>query len=390
MTTNKKKQHFSTRCIHAGDTTDPATGAVMPPIVTSTTFEYERFGTAREHIYARTSNPTRDALERCVADLESGVRALAYASGQAASAGVLDLLDAGDHVIAPTVFYGGSRRLLHEVRRRVAGLAIDFVDMRDPVNVAAAIRPGTRLVWVETPANPLLGIVDIAAVVEIAHRHKALVCVDNTWATPCFQRPLELGADIVMHSATKYLGGHSDVLGGVNVVADADLGQRMVSLRSGSGGVMGPFDAYLVLRGIKTLSLRMAQHAANALAVARCLEAAPQVENVLYPGLESHPQHALARKQMSGFGAVVTCGIRGGKEAAGRFLDALQLFAIAESLGGVESLVGHPQTMSHSSVPAHDRIAMGIADNMVRLSVGIEDLDDLVTDVRQALAACER
>ncbi len=387
MTDHDEGLAFATRCIHAGATTDPASGAVMPPIVTSTTFAYEGFGRSREHIYARSSNPTRDALERCVAELEGGIRGLAYASGQAATAGILDLLDAGDHVIAPLDFYGGSRRLLHEVRRRVAGLDIDFVDMRDASRVAAAMRPATKLVWVETPTNPLLGIVDIAAVVATAHAGGAWVCVDNTFATPCFQQPLAAGADIAMHSATKYLGGHSDVLGGICVAADEKLGRRLASLRAASGAVMGPFDAYLVLRGVKTLALRMQQHAANALAVARCLEGHPAVARVWYPGLESHPQHALARRLMRGFGGIVTLTLAGGAVAAGRFVGALRLFTLAESLGGVESLVGHPATMSHSSVPAHDRMAMGVGDDMVRLSVGIEDAADLVADVRRALAA---
>ncbi|MDP2325523.1 MAG: PLP-dependent aspartate aminotransferase family protein [Gammaproteobacteria bacterium] len=380
-----KTSQFETRVIHAGETTDSATGAVMPPIVTSTTFEWEALGRPREHIYTRSSNPTRDALERCVAELESGVRGLAYASGQAATAGILDLLDAGSHVIAPLDFYGGTRRLFDQVRRRVSGLEFTFVEMTDAAAVAAAIRPTTKLIWIETPTNPLLKITDIAAVVAIARKHKVLTCVDNTFATPCYQRPLELGVDIVMHSATKYLGGHSDVLGGINVVADAELGKHLHLLRSASGGVLGPFDSYLVLRGIKTLALRMERHCANALAVAQFLEKHPRVSRVYYPGLPAHPQHALAKKQMPGFGGVVCFEIRGDASTVGGFLNRLQVFTVAESLGAVESLAGQPATMSHSSVPADERRTMGISETLVRLSVGIEGLQDLLADLDQAL-----
>ena len=381
-----KTSQFETKVIHAGHTSDAVTGAVMPPIVTSTTFEWEALGQPREHVYTRSSNPTRDALERCVAELESGVRGLAYASGQAATAGILDLLDAGSHVIAPLDFYGGTRRLFDQVRRRISGLDFTFVDMTDPARVAAAVRPATKLVWIETPTNPLLKVTDIAAVVAIARQYKVLTCADNTFATPCFQRPLELGVDIVMHSATKYFGGHSDVLGGVNVVADAELGKQLHLLRSASGGVLGPFDSYLVLRGIKTLALRMERHCANALVVAGHLERHPRVARVYYPGLPAHPQHALAKRQMGGsFGGVVCFEIKGDASAVGGFLNRLQVFTVAESLGAVESLAGQPATMSHSSVPTDERRAMGIADNLVRLSVGIEGIQDLLADLDQAL-----
>ena len=382
-----KDTRFETRVIHAGETSDAATGAVMPPIVTSTTFEWEALGRPREHIYTRSSNPTRDALERCVAELESGVRGLAYASGQAATAGILDLLDAGGHVVAPLDFYGGTRRLFDQVRRRISGLEFSFVDMSDAANVAAAIRPATKLIWIETPTNPLLKLTDIGAVVAVARQRKVLTCVDNTFATPCYQRPLELGVDIVMHSATKYLGGHSDVLGGVNVVADAELGKQLHSLRSASGGVLGPFDSYLVLRGIKTLALRMERHCTNALAVARHLAQHPHVQRVYYPGLPDHPQHALAKRQMGAFGGVVSFEIKGDASTVGGFLNHLQIFTVAESLGAVESLAGQPATMSHSSVPADERRKMGIADNLVRLSVGIEGIEDLLADLDQALAS---
>ncbi len=381
----KKSSQFETRVIHAGETTDAATGAVMPPIVTSTTFEWEAFGQPREHVYTRASNPTRNALERCVADLESGVRGLAYASGQAATAGVLDLLDAGSHVIAPLDFYGGTRRLFDQVRRRVSGLELTYVDMTDASAVAAAVRPTTKLIWIETPTNPLLNITDIAAIVAIARQHKILTCADNTFATPCYQRPLELGVDIVMHSATKYLGGHSDVLGGVNVVADAELGKQMHLMRSASGGVLGPFDSYLVLRGIKTLALRMERHCANSLAVAQFLEKHARVSRVYYPGLPAHPQHELAKKQMTGFGGVVCFEIKGDGSTVGGFMNRLQVFTVAESLGAVESLAGQPATMSHSSVPADELRKMGINENLVRLSVGIEGVQDLITDLDQAL-----
>ena len=381
-----KDSQFATKVIHAGQTTDAATGAVMPPIVTSTTFEWEALGQPREHVYTRSSNPTRDALERCVAELESGVRGLAYASGQAATAGVLDLLDAGSHVIAPLDFYGGTRRLFDQVRRRTSALDFSWIDMTDPAAVAAAVRPTTKLIWIETPTNPLLKVTDIAAIVAIARQHKVLTCADNTFATPCYQRPLELGVDIVMHSATKYFGGHSDVLGGINVVADADLGKQLHMMRSASGGVLGPFDSYLVLRGIKTLALRMERHCANALAVARYLEKHPRVAQVYYPGLPAHPQHALANRQMAGgFGGIVCFEIKGDAGAIGGFMNRLQVFTVAESLGAVESLVGQPATMSHSSVPADERRKMGIADHLVRLSVGIEGIQDLLADLDQAL-----
>jgi len=381
-----KTSQFATKVIHAGQTTDAATGAVMPPIVTSTTFEWEALGQPREHVYTRSSNPTRDALERCVAELESGVRGLAYASGQAATAGVLDLLDAGSHVIAPLDFYGGTRRLFDQVRRRTSALDFSWVDMTDPSAVAAAVRPTTKLIWIETPTNPLLNVTDIAAIVAIARRHKLLTCADNTFATPCYQRPLELGVDIVMHSATKYFGGHSDVLGGINVVADPELGKQLHLMRSASGGVLGPFDSYLVLRGIKTLALRMERHCINALAVARYLEQHPRVARVYYPGLLAHPQHALAKRQMAGsFGGIVCFEIKGDASAIGSFMNRLQVFTVAESLGAVESLAGQPATMSHSSVPAEERRSMGIADNLVRLSVGIEGLQDLLADLDQAL-----
>lgn len=385
----KSTEHkLATRCIHAGDTVDVATGAVMPPIVMSTTFKQPAFGEPGPFVYSRASNPTRDALERVVAELESGVRGLAFASGMAATATILELLDAGDHVIAPADIYGGTLRLFSEVRTRTFGLEFSFVNFCDLTEVEQAIRPNTKLFWVETPTNPLLRIMDLEGTVELAREHGVLVAVDNTFATPCVQRPLELGCDIVMHSTTKYLGGHSDVLGGLNVVADEELGRRMVSLRSAVGGVAGPFDAYLTLRGVKTLALRMERHQQSTMAMARWLDEHPKVEQVHYPGLENHPQHALAARQMDGFGAIVSFVLRGGLAEVGTFMNALDVFTLAESLGGVESLAGHPATMSHSNVTPARRAELGIPDNLIRLSPGIEDIDDLLVDLDQALAGC--
>jgi len=375
----------STRCIHAGSTRDPATGAVMPPIHTSVTYAHDALDRHRGYVYTRASNPTRDALERCLAELEGGARALAFASGMAATATVLELLDAGAHVIAPHDGYGGTWRLLTEVRPRSAGLAVSFVDCADLAAIEAAIRPETRLLWLETPSNPLLRLHDLAGAAALAKRHGILVAVDNTFATPLFQRPLEHGCDIVMHASTKYLGGHSDVLGGVLVAGSAELGARLHALRSMTGGVEGPFDSYLLLRGIKTLALRMERHAANAHSVANFLAAHPRVERVHYPGLADHPQHELARRQMSGFGGMVSFEIEGGAPAARAFLERLAVFTLAESLGGVESLAGYPATMSHVALPPERRRAVGISDSLVRLSMGIEDADDLLDDLAQAL-----
>ena len=384
MSNSGKK--LETLCIHAGQTTDPATGAVMPPIYTSTTFEHEAFGQAGEYAYSRGGNPTRAALERCIAELEGGVRGFAYASGMAATAAVLELLEAGSHVITQQGIYGGTLRLFNGLRRHSAGLDFTFVDFFDLQQVESLLRPETRLIWLETPTNPLLDVVDLAAIAELAHRHDVLVCVDNTFASPILQRPLERNCDIVMHSSTKYLGGHSDALGGINVVADPELGQRIAAITSGVGSVAGPFDAYLVLRGIKTLALRMERHETNAQAVAAWLEMHERVQLVRYPGLSSHPQHALARSQMDGFGGVVSFQLDGDLTAVGDVLEKLQVFTMAESLGGVESLVGHPATMSHSNILAEQRRELGINDNLIRLSLGIEHVDDLIGDLEQALA----
>jgi cystathionine gamma-lyase len=383
---NRKSNKPETRCIHAGNTVDSVTGAVMPAIYTSSTFENEAFGVPREYIYSRGDNPTRAALERCAAELEGGVRAFGCASGMAATAAVLDLLPAGSHVVVPNEVYGGTYRLLTDIRAKSAGIEASFVDFSSPDNVAAACKDNTALVWFESPTNPLLSVIDIKAIAEVAHAHGALAAVDNTFATPMNQRPLELGCDIVMHSTTKYFGGHSDVLGGLVVVRDAELGERLSGVIAITGGVAGPFDAYLTFRGIKTMALRMERHQSNSLAIAQWLEGHKKVSRVIYPGLPSHPGHELASRQMDmGYGAVVALELNGKQADVAAFMNKLQYFAIAEGLGGVESLVGHPRTMSHSRVPEDQKDSLGLTENLVRLSVGIEHVDDLIADLDQAL-----
>lgn len=387
MKQKPRKSGFATRAIHAGQTPDPSTGAVMPPIYATSTYVQKSPGVHQGYEYSRTQNPTRNAYERCIADLESGTHGFAFASGMAATATVLELIDSGSHVVAMDDLYGGTRRLFQRVRQRSAGLEFTFADLSDMAAVQASVRPNTRLIWIETPSNPTLRLVDLAAVARFAREHKLLTAVDNTFATPWSQRPLELGCDIVVHSATKFLNGHSDMVGGVAVVGDAELAERMGFLQNSIGAVGGPFDSFLALRGLKTLPLRMRQSSESALAIARRLEKHPRVERVLYPGLESHPQHALARRQMqNGFSGIVTFFIRGGLEPARRFLERCEIFAIAESLGGVESLIDHPGIMTHASVPEDQRRALGISDALIRMSVGIEDTDDLITDLEQALA----
>ena len=378
---------LGTRAIHAGQAPDPSTGAVMPPIYATSTYAQSSPGVHQGFEYSRTHNPTRFAYERCVAGLEGGSRGFAFASGMAATATLLELLDSGDHVVAMDDLYGGSFRLFERVRRRSAGLDFSFVDMTDPAAFEAALTAKTKLVWIETPTNPLLKIVDIAAISAIARRHGALVVVDNTFASPILQRPLEHGADIVMHSATKYLNGHSDMVGGMVVVGDdADLAERVAFLQNSAGAVQGPFDSFLALRGLKTLHLRMQAHCANAQAVAEFLQGHAAVRDVIYPGLASHPQHALAARQMDGFGGMLSFRIKGGFEAAKRFCERTQLFTLAESLGGVESLVNHPAVMTHASVPVETRARLGIGDDLVRLSVGVESVDDLRSDLQCALS----
>ncbi len=375
---------FSTRAIHAGQDPDPTTGAVTVPIYQTSTFVQPEVGVHRGYEYARTGNPTRTAYEAAVAALEGGAWGLAFASGMGATSTVLYLLSAGDHVVAADDLYGGTFRLFDKVLRRY-GIAFTYVDMSDPARVAAALRPATRLVWVETPTNPLLKIVDVAAVAEIAHAGGARVAVDNTFASPYLQQPLALGADLVVHSATKYLGGHSDVVGGVVVGNDAALGEQLRFLQNAAGIVPGPFDSWLVLRGLKTLALRMRQHSENGLAIARWLAGHPRVERVAYPGLPDHPHHAVAARQMPrGYGGMVSFTLRGGEPEARAVVARTRLFALAESLGGVESLIELPAAMTHASVAGS---ALEVPSSLVRLSVGIEDLDDLVADLAQALGA---
>ncbi|MFU8895317.1 MAG: cystathionine gamma-synthase [Gammaproteobacteria bacterium] len=388
MSNKSRRNAFDTRAIHAGQSPDPSTGAVMQPIYATSTYVQSSPGVHQGYEYSRTQNPTRMAWERSLADLESGAHGFAFASGMAAIATLLELLDAGSHVVAMDDLYGGTGRLFNRVRARSAGLRVSYADLSDPGALAGAIREDTRMVWIETPTNPMLKLVDIAAVAAEAKAQGALVVVDNTFASPWSQRPLELGADIVVHSATKYLNGHSDVVGGVVAVNDPGLAEQLAFLQNSIGAVAGPFDSFLTLRGVKTLALRMARHNANGLAIARWLEGRRGVERVIYPWLESHPQHELARRQMAGGGGIVSFDIAGGIEAARTFLENCRLFTLAESLGGVESLVNHPAIMTHASVPAETRARLGISDSLVRLSVGIEDCDDLLMDLENALQAC--
>jgi cystathionine gamma-lyase len=386
MTDTRKTLGFSTRAIHGGQSPDPTTGAVMPPIYATSTYAQSSPGVHKGYEYSRTQNPTRMAYERCIADLEGGSSGFAFASGMAATATLLELVDSGDHVVAMDDLYGGSFRLFERVRRRSAKLDFTFADLSDPKAAAAAIGPKTRMVWIETPTNPLLKLVDIAAVVAAARGRGILVVVDNTFATPWIQRPLELGADIVMHSATKFLNGHSDMVGGVAVVAAAELAERIGFLQNAIGAVGGPFDSFLALRGLKTLPLRMRHSSESALEIASMLERHPRVERVLYPGLPSHPQYALAQRQMANGGSgIVTFFLKGALPEARGFLERLEVFTLAESLGGVESLVDHPAIMTHASVPPEARAKLGISDSLVRLSVGIEDVEDLVADLEAAL-----
>lgn len=385
---DNKNLKFATRTIHGGQSPEPVTGAVMPPIVTSSTYIQESPGVHKGFEYSRSHNPTRFAWERSVANLEGGKQGLAFASGMAATSTIMELLDSGDHVIAMDDLYGGTFRLFDKVRGRSAGLKFDYVDLADISAIESAINDKTRMIWVETPSNPMLKLVDIEVIVKLGKKHDLLVVVDNTFATPYNQRPLEMGADIVMHSATKYLNGHSDMVGGIAVVGDNDdLVERMLFLQNSVGAVAGPFDSYLALRGVKTLALRMQHHNQAAMQLAEWLEQHPQVEKVIYPGLASHPQHELAKRQMSGFGGMISILLKGDIEKARRFLESVEIFALAESLGGVESLIEHPAIMTHASIPKENREKLGILDNFVRISVGIEDLEDLMADLDRALSA---
>ena len=381
------KAGFSTLAVHAGQAPDPATGAVITPIYATSTYAQTSPGVHLGLDYARSHTPTRWAYEGLDGALEDGAAGFAFGSGMAAIATVLELLDAGAHVVALDDLYGGTRRLFERVRRRSAGLRFSYSTLASEAELEAAITPETRMIWVESPSNPLLKLVDLEVVARVAKRRGLLAVADNTFASPWVQRPLALGFDVVVHSATKYLNGHSDVVGGVAVVRDAGLAERLGFLQNAVGAIPGAFDCFLVNRGLKTLALRMERHCANGLAVAQWLERHPQVERVIYPGLPSHPQHALACRQMRGFGGMVTAVVKGGEDEARRFLEHCELFTLAESLGGVESLIEHPAIMTHASVPAEVRAALGIGDALVRLSVGIEDVADLIADLERALAA---
>jgi cystathionine gamma-lyase len=384
---SKQSLRFASRCIHGGQAPDPLTGAVMPPIYATSTYAQSSPGVHKGYDYARTANPTRGAWERCIADLESGTHGFAFASGMAATSTLLELIDAGSHIVAMNDLYGGTFRLFERVRRRSANLDVSFVDLTQHANLVKAVRPETRMIWIETPTNPTLRLVDIAQVAEFARQRGILTVVDNTFASPWIQRPLELGTDIVMHSATKYLNGHSDMVGGVAVTANAELAERIAFLQNAVGAIAGPFDSFLALRGLKTLALRMRQSSESALHIAGWLEKHSRVGHVFYPGLASHAQHELAKRQMkNGYSGIVSFAVKGGLEEARRVLERCRVFTLAESLGGVESLVDHPGLMTHASIPADKRQALGIDDSLIRLSVGIEDVEDLLADLQAALS----
>ncbi len=388
MKSDVKRGEFGigTRAIHAGQHPDPSTGAIMTPIYATSTYVQRSPGKHKGYEYSRTQNPTRMAYERCVASLEGGVAGFAFGSGMAAAATVLDLFDSGSHVIAMDDLYGGSYRLFERVRRRSAGLDFSFVDLNDAAALKAALKPNTRMIWAETPTNPMLKLVDLVKVAAFAKKHGLILVVDNTFCSPMIQRPLEYGADLVLHSATKYINGHSDMVGGIVVAGSEELAQQMAFLQNSVGAIAGPFDAFLAMRGLKSLHLRMKAHCANALELAKWLEKHPSVDRVIYPGLKSHPQHALAKRQMHGFGGIVTIELKGGLKKARRMLERCELFALAESLGGVESLIEHPAIMTHASVPPANRKRLGISDGLVRLSVGVEDIEDLRMELSSALA----
>ena len=390
-TINSKKHEFATRVIHAGQSPDPSTGAIMPPIYATSTFVQQSPGVHKGLDYGRSHNPTRWALERCVADLESGAQAYAFASGMAAIATVLETLDSGAHVVAGDDLYGGTFRLFERVRKRSAGHTFTFVNMSNLDELTAALRPGTKMVWVETPSNPLLKLADLKAIARLCRARNIVTVADNTFASPWVQRPLELGFDVVVHSTTKYLNGHSDIIGGVAIIADderlAPMREQLGFLQNAVGAIAGPFDSFLTLRGIKTLALRMQRHCENALALAQWLEAQPQVKRVRYPGLPSHPHHALAQEQMRGFGGMISIDLDTDLAGTRRFLERCEIFALAESLGGVESLIEHPAIMTHATIPPAQRAALGIGDSLVRLSVGVEALEDLQRDLQRALSS---
>ncbi|HET7174525.1 MAG TPA: PLP-dependent aspartate aminotransferase family protein [Gammaproteobacteria bacterium] len=388
MSTKDDRHSFATRVIHAGQTPDPSTGAVMQPIYATSTYAQKSPGQHQGYEYSRTQNPTRMAYERCVADLENGKQGYGFASGLASTATILDLLDSGSHVVAMDDMYGGTYRLFERVRKRSAGLKFSYVDLRDRKALEAAIRPETRLIWVETPTNPTLKVADLSMIAEVAKKHGVFTVCDNTFASPALQRPLDHGFDMVMHSATKFLNGHSDMVGGMVVVGgNKELAEKLAFLHNSVGSVAGPFDSFLALRGLKTLALRMQRHSENGMELASWLAKHPKVDHVAYPGLANHPEHAVAKRQMSAFGGMVTVYLKGGEPEARRFLENCHLFTLAESLGGVESLVDHPGIMTHASVPPEVRKSLGISDSLVRLSVGVEDVKDLRADLEHALSA---
>ncbi len=391
MTDPTSKKHLSTRVIHGGQFPDPSTGAVMPPIYATSTFVQESPGVHKGLDYGRSHNPTRWALERCVADLESGSQAFAFASGLAAIATVLELADSGSHIIAGDDMYGGTYRLFERVRKRSAGHQFSYVDLTRPEALLAALRPETRMVWLETPTNPMLKLADLAAIAAICRERGIITVCDNTFASPIVQRPLEFGIDIVVHSTTKYMNGHSDVIGGIAVVGkepyQAEWKEQLGFLQNSVGAIQGPFDSFLVLRGIKTLALRLERHCASALELAGWLEREPKVSKVYYPGLASHPQHALAKRQMNGFGGIISIALDTDLAGARRFLERCEVFTLAESLGGVESLIEHPALMTHATIPPTQRALLGIGDGLIRLSVGVEHVGDLRDDLARALAA---
>jgi cystathionine gamma-lyase len=380
------KGGFATRAIHVGQEPDSATGATIVPIYQTSTYTQQAPGRHKGYEYSRTANPTRTALEECVASLEGAEYGLAFASGLAATVATMSLLSSGDHVVAGDDLYGGTYRLFDKVLPRTGGLEFTYADTSDPASVEKALRPETKLLWIETPTNPLLTLSDIQGLSEMAHGRGVVVAVDNTFASPYFQNPLALGADIVVHSTTKYMGGHSDVIGGAVVTSDPDFYEAMKFYQNAAGGVPGPFDSWIVLRGLKTLAVRMRQHEENALAVAQFLQGHPEVDTVNYPGLPSHPQHELAKKQMSGFSGMVSFTLKGGAEAAYAAVQKTEVFHFAESLGGVESLITHPATMTHAAIPREQREARGVTDGLVRLSVGIEDKEDLIADLDRAIS----
>lgn len=382
----KKEDALATRVIHAGQEPDPSTGAIMTPIFATSTYVQQSPGVHKGYEYSRTKNPTRLAYEKCVANLESGQHGFGFASGMAAIATVLEILDAGDHVIVCDDVYGGTFRLFDKVRKQSAALKVDFVDLTEPANLEKAITEKTRLIWIETPTNPMLKLINLRAIAAIAKRHNILTVADNTFATPMLQRPIEHGFDIVVHSATKYLNGHSDVIGGIAVIGENKLlADKMYLLQNSIGAIASPFDSFLVLRGLKTLAIRMQRHCENAMELAHWLEKQPAISKVIYPGLPSHPQHQLAKEQMQQFGGMISVELKADRMQTLRMLERCRLFALAESLGGVESLIEHPAIMTHASLPADQRALLGIKDNFIRLSVGIEAIDDLKHDLEYAL-----